>query len=64
MENIKSILRDVGLTMSDIVSCHIFIADRKACFAGYHEVYGKYFPPADRPARITVKQDISWLAIC
>ena len=55
MENIKSLLADVGLTLSDVTMCHIFIYDRRMCFDGYNEVYGEYFPEGDRPARITVE---------
>lgn len=55
MENIKSVLGDVGLTLSDVTMCHIFIYKRDPYFAGYNEVYGEYFPAGDRPARVTVE---------
>ena len=55
LENIKAILADEGLTLSDVTMCTILIRDRPTCFDGYNAVYGEYFPPGDRPARITIE---------
>ncbi len=51
MENIGSILGDVGLGYDDIVKTTIFLADI-ASFPAVNEVYGSYFAAAP-PARST-----------
>jgi len=48
MENIKSILSEVNMDLSNIVKCSIFISDIKI-YGEVNEVYGSYFkenPPA------------------
>jgi 2-iminobutanoate/2-iminopropanoate deaminase len=51
MDNLGTILRDLGLGYDDIVKTTIFLTD-VADFVGVNEVYGGYFP-ADPPARST-----------
>ena len=48
MENIKSILKEVNMDLSNIVKCSIFISAMKI-YGEVNEVYGSYFkenPPA------------------
>ncbi|MCK4638291.1 MAG: Rid family detoxifying hydrolase [Bacteroidales bacterium] len=48
LENIKSILKEVNMDLSNIVKCSIFISDMKI-YGEVNEVYGSYFkenPPA------------------
>lgn len=53
MENLGTILGDVGLGYDDIVKTTIFLADI-GDFAAVNEVYGSYFGEAP-PARSTVQ---------
>jgi len=52
MENIKAILTEAGVTLSDIVKTSIFLTDMQS-FAQVNEVYGNYFTE-QYPARETV----------
>jgi len=48
MENIKSILKEANMDLSNIVKCSIFMSDIKI-YGEINEVYGSYFkenPPA------------------
>ncbi len=49
MNNIKAILAEAGLTMSDIVKTQIFLADLND-FVNMNEVYGSFFE-GEYPAR-------------
>lgn len=53
MENVKGILADAGMELSDICKTTIFLTDLNN-FAAVNEVYGSYFK-ADFPARETVQ---------
>lgn len=53
MSNIKSIVEEAGMKMSDIVKSSIFLIDMNN-FSIVNEVYGKYFP-THPPARETVQ---------
>jgi len=53
MKNLKAILADVGLTMTDVAKTTIFLADIND-FAAVNEVYGGYFDD-EPPARSTVQ---------
>src|ERR1035437_1886881 len=53
MENIKAIVEQAGMKMSDIVKSSIFLTDMNN-FGKVNEVYGKYFP-SNPPARETVQ---------
>jgi reactive intermediate/imine deaminase len=50
MENIKTILGKIGLTMDDVVKCTIFIADM-AEWGRMNSVYRTYFKVERLPAR-------------
>ena len=53
MENIKTIVEEAGMKMSDIVKTSIFLINMND-FARMNEVYAAYFP-ANPPARETVQ---------
>lgn len=53
MENIKAILTESGLSLSNIVKTTIFLTDMQS-FASVNEVYGTYFTD-QFPARETVQ---------
>ena|ERR1035437_1745105 len=53
MENIKAIVEQAGMKMSDVVKASIFLIDMNN-FGKVNEVYGKYFP-SNPPARETVQ---------
>lgn len=53
MENIKTIVEEAGMKMSDIVKSSIFLIDMND-FVRMNEVYAKYFP-TNPPARETVQ---------
>ena len=53
MSNIKSIVEEAGMKMSDIVKSSIFLTDMNN-FSAVNEVYGKYFT-TNPPARETVQ---------
>jgi|ERR1039458_3943573 2-iminobutanoate/2-iminopropanoate deaminase len=53
MENIKSIVEQAGMKMSDIVKSSIFLIDMNN-FGKVNAVYGNYFP-SNPPARETVQ---------
>ena len=53
MENIKAIIEQSGMKMSDIVKSSIFLIDMNN-FGKMNEVYGNYFP-SNPPARETVQ---------
>ncbi len=53
MRNLKYVIEEAGLDMSNIVKCSIFITDMNN-FTVINEVYGRYFTQ-DPPARETVE---------
>ncbi|CAN5517934.1 RidA family protein [soil metagenome] len=53
MENVKGILADAGMDLTNIVKTTIFLKDLNN-FAAVNEVYGSYFK-GDYPARETVE---------
>ena len=53
LENLKAILRQAGLTLSNVVKTTVFLKDMND-LAAMNEVYAKYFPVA-APARSTVQ---------
>ena len=53
MENIKAIVEEAGMKMSDIVKSSIFLIDMDN-FGKVNEVYGKYFS-TNPPARETIQ---------
>lgn len=56
MENIKAIVQEAGMKMSDIVKSSIFLSDMNN-FGKVNEIYGKYFP-SNPPARETVQVSV------
>ncbi|MBK7094811.1 MAG: RidA family protein [Saprospiraceae bacterium] len=54
LENIKNILAEAGLTMANIVKCTVFVTDM-GMFSRINEVYAKYFPAENAPARELVQ---------
>src|SRR5579864_842245 len=52
LENVRDILGSVGAHLSDVVEITTYLVNMND-FAGYNEVYGKYFGN-DGPARTTV----------
>lgn len=56
MENIKAVLKEAGMDMSNIVKCSIFLSDMKN-FGKMNEVYGSYFT-SDFPARECVEVSV------
>lgn len=53
MENIKAIVEEAGMRMSDVVKSSIFLIDM-GNFSKVNAVYGSYFP-ANPPARETIQ---------
>lgn len=53
LKNIKAVVEAGGFTMTDIVSCSVFLKDMND-FPAMNGVYEKYFP-ADYPSRATVQ---------
>jgi 2-iminobutanoate/2-iminopropanoate deaminase len=52
MENIRAILGEFGLDLSNVIRCGIFLTDMNE-FSDMNQVYASYFS-ADPPARTTV----------
>jgi 2-iminobutanoate/2-iminopropanoate deaminase len=52
LNNIKAILEGCGASMSDVVKCHVYLANGHD-FAAMNEVYAQFFGDA-KPARTTV----------
>ncbi|MBI4931350.1 MAG: RidA family protein [Bacteroidetes bacterium] len=70
MENIKAIVEEAGMKMSDVVKATIYLSDMNN-FSRMNEVYGKYFkenPPARETVQVSalpkkVNVEISVIAI-
>ena len=54
MENLKAILKEVGMTFENVIKSSIFISDMHD-FAKINSVYGSYFNEETAPARETVE---------
>ncbi|MBZ0185515.1 MAG: RidA family protein, partial [Candidatus Obscuribacterales bacterium] len=54
IENMKIVLGEAGLCLTDLVDVTVFLADMKD-FASYNAVYKKHFSFQDPPARTTVQ---------
>ena len=54
LRNIETILKESGATMEDVFDVSAFLIDMKGDFAGFNEVYNKWFG-AIKPARTTVQ---------
>ena len=53
LDNIERILVGAGASLADVVDITSFLIDMTD-FAGYNEVYGRYFAPETGPSRTTV----------
>ena len=53
LENIKSILEEVDLSLENVVDCLCFLVDMERDFTGFNEVYAEYFSEI-MPTRTTV----------
>jgi 2-aminomuconate deaminase len=53
LDNIDRILASVGASLADVVDLTSYLVDMDD-FAGYNEVYARYFSPASGPTRTTV----------
>ena len=54
MENLRIVLDGLGLDLSHIVQCRVFLTEFERDYAAFNETYQGYFPPDRRPARTTV----------
>lgn len=54
LRNIETILKESGCTMADVFDVSAFLIDMKNDFAGFNEVYNKWFGDI-KPARTTVQ---------
>jgi 2-aminomuconate deaminase len=54
LRNIETILKESGCTMEDVFDVSAFLIDMKNDFAGFNEVYNKWFGSI-KPARTTVQ---------
>lgn len=53
MENLKIVLREIGLGLENVVSARVFLIDMRE-FGIMNEIYASYFPPNKRPARTCI----------
>lgn len=56
LKNIKALVEEAGLSMTNIVKCSIFLKDMND-FVAVNEVYGSYFsevPPARETVQVSV----------
>jgi 2-aminomuconate deaminase len=54
LENVRAVLEDAGLSLTDIVDVQVFLVDIKRDFKTFNSVYGEYFRAEDGPTRTTV----------
>lgn len=54
MDNMGHVLRAAGMDFSNVVTCHVQLADMDN-YKGMNEVYGSYFGPEHFPARTTLE---------
>jgi len=54
LENIKGILEEAGMTFANVVKCSVFVTDI-GMFGRINEVYARYFPAENAPARELVQ---------
>ncbi|MCB1019825.1 MAG: RidA family protein [Acidobacteria bacterium] len=54
MENVGLILKEAGLTYSDLVSCHVQLTDMEN-YKAMNEVYGSFYEEGKYPARTTLE---------
>jgi 2-iminobutanoate/2-iminopropanoate deaminase len=54
MENLRLILKGVGLDLSHVVQMRAYLTEFERDYAAFNETYQGYFPEDRRPARTTV----------
>lgn len=54
MENLQTVLRGLGLELTDVAQCRCFLTEFARDFAAFNEVYKSYFAAERLPARTTV----------
>lgn len=54
LDNIRAILEAAGCSLNDVVKTTCYLTNRQSDYAGYNEVYRRYFK-GDYPARVTVE---------
>ncbi|MEL7461493.1 MAG: RidA family protein [Pseudomonadota bacterium] len=54
MANLEIVLKGIGLDLSHVVQCRIFLTEFDRDYAAFNETYQTYFPQDRRPARTTV----------
>jgi 2-iminobutanoate/2-iminopropanoate deaminase len=54
LENLKAVLEAAGSGLDRVVKTTVYLADMND-FAAMNEVYARYFPPGNAPARATVE---------
>lgn len=54
MANLKLVLAEVGLDLSHVLQCRIYLTQFERDYAAFNAVYQDYFPKDRRPARTTV----------
>lgn len=55
LTNIRTLLEEIGLSLTDVVKCTVFLGDMRD-YDAMNEVYARFFPK-DPPARSTVGVD-------
>ena len=55
IENIRLVLEDSGLGLSDLVDVQVFLTDMKNDFKKFNKVYAEYFSVESGPTRTTVE---------
>ncbi|MEL7104280.1 MAG: RidA family protein [Pseudomonadota bacterium] len=54
MANLEIVLKGIGLDLSHVMQCRIFLTEFDRDYAAFNETYQTYFPQDRRPARTTV----------
>jgi 2-iminobutanoate/2-iminopropanoate deaminase len=54
MDNLILILDGVGLDLSDVVQCRLYLTHFERDYAAMNETYKSYFEPGKLPARTTI----------
>lgn len=55
IDNLEAILKEAGSSLSNVVSCQVFLIDLKGDFKDMNEIYAKRFIGHTPPARVTVE---------
>ena len=54
MENLQTVLRGLGLDLTDVVQCRCFLTEFERDYAAFNEEYKTFFATGRLPARTTV----------